>query len=87
MPIGPGVRWPQVAWNVGEGRFTAQLSKWPVRRKTHPLHEFLTETEYLSPRATAGFLSRTRRSTLRFPPGFLEAVQRHLERVRLPAAS
>jgi DNA (cytosine-5)-methyltransferase 1 len=85
MPLFPGVRWPSVAWNVGEGRFTTQLSMWPVRRKQKLLHEFLTETEPLSPRATAGFLSRARKSSLRFAPGFLEAVGRHLG--GLPAAS
>ena len=60
---------------------------WPVRREAKILHEFLTETEPLSQRATAGFLSRTRKSSLRFAPGFLEAVRRHLERVTLPVAS
>lgn len=87
MPLFPGARWPNVAWNVGEGRFTADLSMWPVRRDARVLHDFLTATEPLSPRATAGFLARTRRSSLRFAPGFLEAVRRHLERVTLPAAS
>lgn len=87
MPLFPGARWPQVAWNVGEGRFTAELSMWPVRREPKLLHEFLAETEQLSLRATAGFLSRARKSSLRFAPGFLEAVQRHLERAGLPVAS
>ena len=87
MPLFPGGRWPTVAWNVGEGRFTTELSMWPVRREAKILHEFITETEPLSPRATAGFLSRTGKSSLRFAPGFLEAVRRHLERVTLPVAS
>jgi DNA (cytosine-5)-methyltransferase 1 len=87
MPLFPGARWPNVAWNVGEGRFTTDLSMWPVRRQPKLLHEFLKETEPLSPRATAGFLSRARKSSLRFAPGFLEAVRRHLERVTLPVAS
>jgi DNA (cytosine-5)-methyltransferase 1 len=87
MTLPPGGRWPQAAWNVGEGRFTAPVSMWPVRRKQKALHEFLRETEPLSPRATAGFLSRTRRSSLRFPPGFIDAVQRHLLNNGLPVAS
>jgi DNA (cytosine-5)-methyltransferase 1 len=87
LPLFPRSRWPNVAWNVGEGRFTTELSMWPVRRQAKPLQEFLTETEPLSARATAGFLSRTRKSSLRFAPGFIEAVRRHLERVTLPAAS
>lgn len=78
MPLFPGARWPQVAWNVGYGRFRADVSPWPVRRQPKLLHEFLRETEPLSARATAGFLSRARKSSLRFPPGFLDAVERHL---------
>lgn len=87
MPLFPGTRWPSVAWNVGDGRFTTELSMWPVRRPPKLLHEFLAEPEPLSSRATAGFLSRTSKSSLRFAPGFLEAVRRHLERVSLPVAS
>jgi len=87
MPLAPGSRLPRVAWNVGEGRFTADVSMWPVRRDPKLLHEFVTETEPLSLRATAGFLSRTRKSTLRFPPGFLDAVQRHLRSTGLASAS
>jgi DNA (cytosine-5)-methyltransferase 1 len=35
----------------------------------------------LSAKATAGFLNRTKRSSLRFPDGFLSAVAKHLVRV------
>jgi DNA (cytosine-5)-methyltransferase 1 len=35
--------------------------------------------ELLSLKATAGFLSRTRRAKLRFAPGFITAVERHLD--------
>jgi DNA (cytosine-5)-methyltransferase 1 len=87
MPLFPGMKWPSAAWNVGDGRFTTELSMWPVRKEPKLLHEFIAESDDLSPRATAGFLSRTQRSSLRFPPGFLDAVRRHLDRVRLPAAS
>ena len=86
MPLFPGARWPDVAWNVGDGRFTADLSMWPVPRRAKLLHEFLTECEPLSQRAATGFLSRTRRSMLRFAPGFLEAVEKHL-RASEPARS
>lgn len=80
MPLFPGARWPHAAWNVGDGRFRCDLSMWPVQYQRKLLHEFLAATEPLSPRATAGFLSRARKSSLRFPPGFLDAVQRHLTR-------
>jgi DNA (cytosine-5)-methyltransferase 1 len=32
-------------------------------------------------KATLGFLGRTRRAKLRFQPGFIEAVERHAERM------
>ncbi|MCA9758697.1 MAG: DNA (cytosine-5-)-methyltransferase [Candidatus Eisenbacteria bacterium] len=77
-----GGRWPHAAWNVGEGRFTAHVSSWPVRKKRRPLAEFLKdEPTLLSHRATAGFLERTTRGSLRFPIGFLDAVARHRERM------
>jgi len=87
MPLSVGGRWPQVAWNVGEGRFTADVSMWPAARSPQLLHEFLTETEPLSYRAAAGFLSRARKSTLRFAPGFLKAVQDHVRSMGLAVAS
>ncbi len=79
-----GCSWPTNAWNVGEGRFTsAAVSEFPVRRKAKPLLSFLKhEPELLSERATAGFLKRTRKGTLRFPDGFIEAVEAHLKFMR-----
>jgi DNA (cytosine-5)-methyltransferase 1 len=75
--------WPRAAWSMGDRRFVADLSTWPERRPRTPLREFLRfPTEPLSAKATAGFLSRARSSSLRFPHGFLNAVERHLEHVR-----
>jgi DNA (cytosine-5)-methyltransferase 1 len=74
--------WPVAAWNVGAGRFEVMASEWPVRKPYKSLAEFLKHPgQPLSPKATAGFLSRTERATLRFPEGFLEAIAAHLERV------
>jgi DNA (cytosine-5)-methyltransferase 1 len=84
----PGRSWPSVAWNVGAGRMTTELSSWPVRRKQPPLIDFLRyPTEPLSEKATAGFLNRTAKGTLRFPDGFLNAVENHLENVRARATA
>lgn len=78
-----GGRWPIAAYRVGGRRRAVDVSQWPVHAPFTPLAEFL---EYsvadLSARATAGFLERARRGSLRFPHGFLEAVEAHLERVR-----
>lgn len=82
-PIGSGGAWPDVAWNVGDGRFTAALSAWPKRLKRKHLHEFLTRPpKPLSARATQGFLKRTTKGTLRFPPNFLASLEAHLGRMQ-----
>lgn len=82
-PLRDRAPWPRAAWNMGNGRFVANASAWPVRRSATPLHEFLRyEPKPLSERATAGFLERTSRSSLRFAPGFLARVAAHLRNVR-----
>lgn len=78
-----GAAWPKAAWNVGDGRFSAEISAWPEHRTQQPLHEFLNyPPRPLSPRATSGFLSRTEVSSLRFPTGFIERLENHLARVQ-----
>ncbi len=75
--------WPTAAWNVGRGRFQADLSTWPVHSKTPHLSDFLKhETSPLSAKATSGFYSRAQIAKLRFPEGFLAAVAAHLGRMQ-----
>ena len=82
LPIRPGRAWPRAGWNVGAGRFTAEISSWPIRRRPRPLENFLSHpVNPLSAKATAGFLDRARKGSLRFPPGFLVAVEAHLHRM------
>lgn len=78
--------WPSAAWGRGGEAFEIDRSQWPVDDHTRPhLLDFLEhEGTPLSARATAGFLERTSRSSLRFPEGFLEEVADHLERVQRP---
>lgn len=74
--------WPRAAFNVGQGRFAADISAWPLHTERLPLHQWLEyPTAPLSLKATSGFLSRTRKSTLRFPEGFIPRLERHLERM------
>lgn len=81
-PLRRAGAWPRAAWNVGAGRFGAILSAWPAQRPCAPLHEWLRyEPKPLSIKATAGFLERVGRSSLRFPDGFIDTVRRHLENV------
>jgi len=76
--------WPSAAWGRDHFAFAVDRSEWPVRDNTRPhLLDFLEHDAVpLSPRATAGFLERTTRSSLNFPQGFLQDVADHLERVR-----
>lgn len=69
--------WPRAAWGDKGERWISYVSAWPVREKAPPLGEFLQfPTRLLSERAAAGFYSRARQAKLRFPPGFLELVER-----------
>jgi DNA (cytosine-5)-methyltransferase 1 len=86
--VTPGRAWPKAAWNVGDGRHEVNASQWPRALPRTELHRFLQfQPEPLSAKATAGFLERTQRSTLRFPEGFLEAVREHLARMQSAPAS
>jgi DNA (cytosine-5)-methyltransferase 1 len=81
-------RWPRAARFDGRHRFAVEINDFPVWQGRPPLAEFLRHAgEELSARATAGFLARTERSTLRFPAGFREALRAHLARVSAAQAS
>jgi len=76
-------RLPKAAWNDGDATHASTVSSWPVRYTARPLDEFLRyPTAPLSERATSGFAARLRRSSLRVPAGFLEALDEHIERLR-----
>ena len=71
--------WPTAARFDGKARHRVSISPYPVAAAYPPLAEFLQfPGKPLSVRATTGFLSRTARSSLRFPPGFLDALRAHL---------
>lgn len=71
---GPGRRPREVAINA-----------WADARPYRHLAEFLEhETAPLSIRAATGFLKRCRAGSLRFAPGFLGAIEEHLERSEAP---
>lgn len=76
-------RWPRAARFDGERTHAVDISAFPVWRRRRALAAFLRHpVEPLSVRATAGFLERTGRSTLRFVPGFRERVAAHLARMQ-----
>ncbi|MHB1774324.1 MAG: DNA cytosine methyltransferase, partial [Acidimicrobiales bacterium] len=73
-------RWPRAAWGRAGERHAVDVSMWPVAHPRPHLHEFLQfEPKLLSARATAGFLSRTRRGTLRIPEDLICEAEAHLE--------
>jgi len=72
-----GSRWPNAAWNVGGGRFTSRASTAPVCLPQPSLDSFIQGPRNLSARATAGFLSRTRKGSLHFPDWFIAGIEAH----------
>lgn len=74
---------PRAARFDGKRRHAVEIGQFPVWKKRPPLHQFLRhEGTLLSVRATSGFLSRAEASSLRFVPGFLDAVRTHLDQMR-----
>lgn len=86
-PLPEGKPWPKAAYNVGEGRFAAHVSRYPVARQRTPLADFLDPDglEDLSLKAISGFLSRFEAGTLARPTGFLEALHAHKRRMERAA--
>ena len=69
---------PRAARFDGKQRYVVEISDFPVWKPREHLHDFLKHSGTpLSLRATAGFLSRAQASSLRFVPGFLDAVRQH----------
>ena len=82
-PLKLGGRWPRAARFYGYLRHAVDIGSFPVWRERAALDAFLVHPgKPLSARATAGFLSRAQRSTLRFVPGFQDRVRAHLDRVQ-----
>lgn len=80
-------RWPRAARFDGCRRTAVRIGALPTWEARPPLAEFLRYPgKPLSARATAGFLSRTERSTLRFAPGFQERLRAHLRSVQASAS-
>jgi DNA (cytosine-5)-methyltransferase 1 len=87
-PKPPDTKWPRAACGSEKGVFSVEVSTWPVREPYESLASFLHyPLKPLSERAAAGFLERTTRSTLRFPDGLLDAVERHRLSMALRAAA
>ncbi len=76
-----GASWPNAAWCMGGKRMVANVSEHPVDRRRGRLSAFATETwPDLSERALSGFVHRARKGRLKYPEGFLEALEEDLKR-------
>ncbi len=83
MPLNDGTPWPRAAFNVDGHRRTSDLSAFPIWKSRVRLGAFLEHGGVpLSERATAGFLTRARASSLNVTGDLLTRIERHLERVR-----
>lgn len=82
LPLAASDRWPRAAWGRAGERRAVEVSMWPVAYARPHLHEFLEyEPAPLSARATAGFLDRASRGSLRIPEDLICDVRAHLEAV------
>jgi DNA (cytosine-5)-methyltransferase 1 len=82
LPLPAGAAWPGAAWNMGNGRFVSKATEYPVNVQLGRLSDFDTaDWPDLSERALKGFVKRARESALRYPAGFLDALE-----VRLTAS-
>lgn len=80
----PGAKWPTAACGQAGHVWRVDVSMWPVRRKYRHLTTTIDadKANPVSARATAGFLSRMNRSSLRFDEKFRADVARHAEFMR-----
>mgnify|MGYP005994570025 CR=1 FL=1 len=74
--------WPSAATSCGGERRSVEINEYPHWVPRPALQDFLQYPgKPLSPRATAGFLSRTERAKLRFAEGFQDRLRAHLHNV------
>ena len=72
-----GDRWPEAAWNVGEGRVGIAASDKPVAKKAPSISVFRDSSwSRLSSRALNGFIRRAEEGCLRMPNEFLDKLRR-----------
>jgi DNA (cytosine-5)-methyltransferase 1 len=71
-----GQRWPDAAWNTGEGRVIVNANDTPICRERPSIREFRDSTwTRLSDRALNGYIKRLVEGGLRVPEGFIDALR------------
>ena len=72
--------WPRAAWGDATGRYSVDLSMWPLRRRYQHLSTLMgDDCEPLSHRGASGFLNRLERGNLSVPEQFRIDVKEHIE--------
>jgi DNA (cytosine-5)-methyltransferase 1 len=80
--LAAGAPWPSAGWFDGSDRRSLNLSTWPLANPTDDLEAKLDEgAKLLSLRATSGFYSRLRSSSLRRASEFDAALENHIRRM------
>jgi DNA (cytosine-5)-methyltransferase 1 len=75
-PLRKGQRWPDAAWDVGDGPAEVKASDKPIAVATPSISKFRDFTwSRLSNRALNGFIRRAEEGGLKTPEGFLEALR------------
>jgi DNA (cytosine-5)-methyltransferase 1 len=88
VPFQERRRWPDAAWNIGNGRVGVIASDKPVAIEKPSITEFRDSTwTRLSDRALDGFIRRAVEGKLWTPDGFLEALRKACRKVSLQQSS
>jgi DNA (cytosine-5)-methyltransferase 1 len=80
-PLPPG-SWPAAGWGEKGDRHAVDVSAFPLAKSPPAIDEFLKrDLKPLSHKAASGFLLRARKSSLTFPDGMLDELDKHIEAV------
>lgn len=80
-----GKKWPVAAFGgPGQRSLGVDISMWPVNVFPQSLESFLKEEpKLLSLKATSGFIARLKSGSLKYPPEFLSALEKHAEAMQI----
>ena len=71
-----GQRWPNAAYNIGDGRVVVKANDTPIFKPRPSIAEFRDSTWVrLSDRALNGYIKRVVEGGLRVPEGFVDALR------------
>lgn len=80
-PLKKSDPWTAAAMGHEGARFAVPVSKWPMRRKSKSIEDFLRyDPRPLSHRATSGFWQRLKASPLNYPAEFADALKAHIRK-------